>query len=261
MKPFQLKANVIRNSKAGFAYWQLVVEAPSIARAALPGQFAMLKVCRGHDPLLRRPLGIHGVDGSRVVFMYEVVGAGTTALTKIMPGEQIDIIGPMGNGFTYTKGDKASTPLLVAGGMGVVPLLFLARQLIRNKQKPLVLIGARTKAHIVCDKEFKKMGCTVKISTDDGSAGFNGRVTELLDGSFKADGLRHAIVYACGPKPMLKAVSAWCYQKNVPGQLSLEEHMSCGIGACLGCVVDTIHGYRRVCKEGPVFEAQEIIWK
>lgn len=261
MKPFQFKTNVIRNTKVGFAYWQLAVDAPAIARVARPGQFAMLKVCQGNDPFLRRPLGIHAVERNRVIFMYEVVGPGTTALSKVLSGDTIDIIGPLGNGFRYKKSVKKNPSILVAGGMGVVPLLFLAKQLICNKNKPLVLIGGRTKAYIVCQEEFKKLGCDVKISTDDGSAGFNGRVTELLQSLLMTGDSRHATIYSCGPKPMLKAVSAICLEKNIPGQLSLEEHMSCGIGACLGCVVETTDGYQRVCKEGPVFETRQIIWK
>ncbi|HPT06985.1 MAG TPA: dihydroorotate dehydrogenase electron transfer subunit [Candidatus Omnitrophota bacterium] len=261
MKPIQFKAKIVRNTKVGPAYWQLAVEAPAIARAAVPGQFAMLKVCSGTDPLLRRPLGVHGVKGNRVIFMYEVVGRGTQALTKALPGHEIDIIGPLGNGFHYKKNSPKYSSIIVAGGMGVVPLLFLAQQLVGRNEKPVVLIGGRTMSHIVCKTAFKAIGCDVKISTDDGSAGFNGRVTELLASLLAIRGCRQSIIYSCGPKPMLKAVSAICLEKNIPAQVSLEEHMSCGMGACRGCVVDTIDGYKRVCKEGPVFEARQIIWK
>ena len=181
----------------------------------------------------------------------------------------------------------------MAGGMGVAPLLFLAEKLAYSvehiadsknksilcaKRYPLnaiVLIGAKTKGQILCEKEFKELGCEMKVSTDDGSQGFKGKATELLDnilasrfrlhasGSKKhvACSLQHAAqIYACGPRSMLKEISRVSKKYNIPAQVSLEEHMACGIGACLGCVVNTKEGFKRVCKEGPVFNADEICW-
>jgi len=142
--------------------------------------------------------------------------------------------------------------------MGAAPLFFLAEKI--NGSKPLALLGARTKAQVICEKEFKQSGCAVKVATDDGSKGFKGRVTELLKKELSAAGRQQAAIYACGPEPMLRAVADISNKCNIPAQLSLEAHMSCGFGACLGCVVNTVGGYKRVCKEGPVFNANEIVW-
>jgi dihydroorotate dehydrogenase electron transfer subunit len=149
--------------------------------------------------------------------------------------------------------------------MGVAPLFFLAEKLTKHatcdmRLATLVLIGAKTKGQILCEKEFKRLGYDVKISTDDGSGGFKGKVTELLKKELSAVSYQLSAIYACGPRPMLQEISRISQKYKIPAQISLEEHMACGVGACLGCVVNTIDGYKRVCKEGPVFEADEIIW-
>ncbi|MDD5045304.1 MAG: dihydroorotate dehydrogenase electron transfer subunit, partial [Candidatus Omnitrophica bacterium] len=172
-------------------------------------------------------------------------------------GEYLDVIGPLGNGFTLPL-TPYPLSLLVAGGMGVAPLVYLAE--ILKRSKILVLIGAQSKSGIICEKEFKDLGCSVKIATDDGSCGFRGKVTELLSNILVTMDCRPATIYACGPRPMLKAVAEIAQKENIPAQISLEEHMACGIGACLGCAVNTRAGYKRVCKDGPVFGAEEIIW-
>jgi dihydroorotate dehydrogenase electron transfer subunit len=148
--------------------------------------------------------------------------------------------------------------------MGVAPLVFLAdklRALTTSGQRPAtILIGAKNKNQILCEREFKKLGCEVKIATDDGSRGFHGKVTDLLKHLPSTIDHRPSTIYACGPAPMLKAVAVLAKQYRIPAQVSLEAHMACGIGACLGCVVETIEGYKRVCQEGPVFPAQEVVW-
>lgn len=254
---------IISNQKAGYNYFEIIIDAPEIVKKAQPGQFVMVKTADSSDPLLRRPLGVHKAQGKRITLLYEIIGKGTRLLSQKKPGEKLDVIGPLGNGFDLrTTHDARRTTILVAGGMGVAPLVFLAQKLI--KQKPLVLLGAKTKNHILCAREFKKFGCQVKITTDDGSAGFKGRVTDLLKSiltnqrAYKPTNLR---IYACGPRPMLKEVSNISKEYNILAQISLEEHMACGIGACLGCVVETRAGYKRVCKEGPVFDAEKIIWR
>ncbi|MCX5711281.1 MAG: dihydroorotate dehydrogenase electron transfer subunit [Candidatus Omnitrophica bacterium] len=247
---YQAKGKILKNSCVGGSYFKLSIFCPKISKAALPGQFVNLKISHGFIPLLRRPISIHNVRGSNVDLLYEVVGKGTELLSRKKAGEELDLIGPLGNGFSARGARRA---ILVAGGMGVAPLLFLAEKL--KKQKPLVLIGAKTRKQILCVKEFEKIGCVVKIATDDGSCGFKGRATDLLKKI-----LVRVTIYACGPKPMLKAVCVIAKAKNMPAQISLEEHMACGIGACLGCVVNTTKGMKRVCKEGPVFDSGEIIW-
>ncbi|MDD5669413.1 MAG: hypothetical protein PHE58_05220 [Candidatus Omnitrophica bacterium] len=176
------------------------------------------------------------------------------------PGEFLDIIGPLGNGFSYRDNDEKNpgSVILIGGGMGVAPLVFLAERV--KKQKIIVLLGAGTKAHIHCENDFRKIGCEVKIATDDGSRGFHGRVTSLFEELLTKQFPLRANVYACGPAPMLKALCAISGKHNIQTQISLESHMSCGFGACLGCVINTRDGYKRVCKEGPVFQAEEVIW-
>ena len=257
----QTKAKVIKNVEVRENYYKMLLYSPVIAKMARPGQFIQVRLSEKDEPLLRRPISIHRVDGTNVELLYQVVGRGTQALSRRKRAESLDIIGPLGSGFDYRLGTAGhQTPVLVAGGMGVAPLVFLAEKLAGRRA--LALIGGRTKTHILCEKEFKKYGCEVKIATDDGSRGFKGRVTDLLADVIKRDArcAMRGMIYACGPKPMLKAISGLSKQTNIPAQVSLEEHMACGIGACLGCVVSTKTGQKRVCKEGPVFNADELNW-
>jgi dihydroorotate dehydrogenase electron transfer subunit len=265
MKTRQNRAEILTNTKIQGSYYKLIIKDGKIARNSRPGQFLMLKVDDHQVPLLRRPLSIHRVDKEKIEMLYERVGRGTEILSQRKAGEFLDVIGPLGNGFTLPPKSRESEAILVAGGMGVAPLVFLTQRLAVGKRKSAgakiqVFIGARTKEQILCEKEFKKLGCDVKIATDDGSAGFFGRVTGLFERAFSTRDCQRAIVYACGPKPMLREFVRICRKKLVPAQVSLEEHMACGIGACLGCAVNTMEGYKRVCKEGPVFEAEKLIY-
>jgi len=152
---------------------------------------------------------------------------------------------------------------LIAGGIGVAPLVFLAQRLLRHsgaRNDTIVLIGAKAKEQILCAQEFKTLGCGVKLATGDGSVGFRGKVTDLLQQQLSVIGHRSSVIYACGPHPMLKAVSEIARENKINAQLSLEEHMACGLGACLGCAVATKAGYKTVCKDGPVFSGEELIW-
>lgn len=268
-KMFQVDAELLFNKKVRDGYFHVSLCAAPIAGIASPGQFVNIKVSAGLSPLLRRPLSIHNIKGRSIELFYEVVGEGTRVLSERRPGERLDIIGPLGNGFSISP---CACPVLIAGGMGTAPIVFLAKRLTRvknqkSKIKTLVLIGGRTKEDILCEGEFRRLGCEIKIATDDGSRGFKGKVTELFnsllstaeDGRQRTDGGMKS-VYACGPAPMLKAVAHTCAGYNIPSQLSLEEHMACGIGACLGCAVKTRDGLKRVCKDGPVFTGEEIVW-
>ncbi len=286
------RSRIVSNKRAGVESFEIILEPSQIAAYSAPGQFIEVKVSSGLDPLLRRPLSIHwaghlptvisfrrkneNIKANTLKILYEVVGKGTEILSQKKPGEYLDIIGPLGQGFVYREpsnpclpaGRENRKPILVAGGMGVAPLLFLAEKLDEKQRKKdegrekiLVLIGAKTKSNIVCADAFKELGCDVKIATDDGSQGFKGKVTELLKKIlvFRPSSFVPRI-YACGPKPMLKALTQISKQYNIPAEISLEAHMACGIGACLGCVVNTAGGFKRVCKDGPVFNAEEIIW-
>jgi len=239
-----------------------------LAKNALPGQFIEIRCTKGVDPLLRRPLGIHKIDGDGIEVLYEVVGKGTELLSEKLPGQEIDLIGPLGNGFD--PGMASDINILIAGGIGVAALITLAERLSKERnKKTYVMIGARTKSHVLCEKEFKSLGCIVKIATDNGSRGYRGLITDPVRKMLAACQLdmylpafRRVMVYACGPTGMLKAVSRIAREHGVPCQVSLVERMACGVGVCLGCPVKMKTGaYKMVCKDGPVFDSEEILWE
>jgi len=279
-KIIQKKARILSNLKLIRSYYKLTLELPEIAQVARPGQFVMLRINRGRRPFLRRPFSIHNVCNNSysttkkqakrlklncIEILYEVVGRGTEILSKRRRGEYLDVIGPLGNGFNLIPSFSGSTSILVAGCMGVAPLFFLGQTIIeRNQTKVnhhlLVLIGAKRKEEVVIKKDFEKLGLGVKISTDDGSAGFRGRVTDLLRHLLTTQNLRPAVIYACGPKSMLREITRISKQYRIPAQISLDEYMACGLGVCLGCVIQTKEGQKLVCKDGPVFDAAEIRW-
>lgn len=258
----QLKVRISENKKLHGAYFKLSFDAPFIAREVKPGQFLEIRISDGPEPFLRKPLGIHSVKGKLIGVLYEIVGKGTQILGKKKPGQVLDIIGPLGNGFEYSLPVRrfASSPVLVAGGIGVAPLVFLAEKL-RNR-KAVVFIGAKTKKDILCEKEFRKLGYEVKIATDDGSKGYKGFVTDLLRSLLanRQTG-KPATIYACGPKVMMKEAARTAARHKIPCQVLLEEYMACGVGVCLGCAVKTKSGYKMVCKDGPVFDSKEVIWE
>jgi len=265
---FSLKAKLIYNKKIKGNYFRCLIDAPLIAKKANPGQFVNIKVSDTITPLLRRPFSIHRVKGEKIEILYEALGEGTKILSQRKPGEYLEVIGPLGSGFDYSSQLTAhSSQVLVAGGMGVAPLIFLAEKITAHSSqltdyRLFVVIGAKTKSQILCEKEFRDLGCEVKIATDDGSKGFRGRVTDLLKNILLTTyNLQLTTIYACGPRPMLKEIAVISQQYNIPAQVSLEEHMACGFGACLGCVVNTEQGFKRVCKEGPVFNSDEIRWE
>ena len=259
MNMLQCKSKIVSNRRIQGSYYKIILAAPEIAGSALPGQFISVKIDGDYQPLLRRPFSIHRAAKRELEVLYAVVGEGTRLLSQKKPGKHLDVIGPLGNGFDYGRRTTNDERLiLVAGGMGVAPLLFLAEKIAHRKTT--VFIGAKNKKQLLCEKEFNKMGCEVKIATDDGSRGFRGKVTDLLTQLRTKNDERRTTIYACGPRPMLRAISHISLKHNIPAQISLEEHMSCGIGACMGCVVDTKQGFKRVCKEGPVFAADEITW-
>jgi len=256
----QIKAELLDNKRVSGNYFKMVIEAGTITKRVGPGQFISIRVDDGCETLLRRPFSVHRVIGKNITILYEVLGKGTEILSQKKSAEFLDVIGPLGNGFDYRRmKDERGVAILVAGGMGVAPLIFLAEKLA--KVKTLALIGAKTKKQILCEKEFEEFACKVKISTDDGSAGLKGKVSDLLKDLLRATGYKPAVtIYACGPKPMLKEIALISKAYRIPAQISLEEHMACGIGACLGCVTNTIEGHKKVCKDGPVFLAEKIIW-
>lgn len=274
----QLKAEILSNKKVGSGFYRMKLGEDYLAKAARPGQFIEVKCSNGTETLLRRPLGVHRIWPGGIEALYEVVGKGTALLSEKKAGEELDIIGPLGNGFDMELASDIN--ILVAGGIGVAPLTALAESLrARQAKKVNVMIGAGTKSHVMCEEAFRSMGCAVKVSTDDGSKGHKGFVTELLVSMLASckpeapPGLRpigpeaylpqfrRVTVYACGPTEMLKAVSALTLKLGISCQVSLEERMACGVGVCLGCPVKMkAGGYKMVCKDGPVFNAEELEW-
>jgi dihydroorotate dehydrogenase electron transfer subunit len=267
-----VKARVISNKNITGNYFKIKIDAPFIAKQAKPGQFVMVKCSDGIEPFLRRPLSIHrlSVIGNRlsvVELLYEVVGKGTGILAEKKSGDALQVLGPLGNGFFLpsTINHKPSTIFLIAGGIGVAPLLFLAETLssIQHQAssiKIIALIGAKTKTMVLCEKDFKKIGAEVHIATDDGTYGRKGFVTELFKDLLQST-INHKLstIYVCGPEPMLKVISAITNKEKILCQVSLETKMACGIGACLGCIVKMKDGTNKLaCKDGPVFNANEL---
>ena len=214
------------------------------------------------DPLLPRPISIlwQDVSAREIRFLVKNVGRGSELLCGAVPGESISCLGPLGEGFSTGGLSPAARPLLVGGGVGVPPLVYLAAKLGEMGRPPLFFQGARTAGDLLLSDEIAAAGTELFISTEDGSAGHRGLVTELLGPHLSGD----VAVFTCGPHGMLKAVAAMCAGK-VPCQVSMEARMACGFGVCLGCAIPALEGgervYKRVCKEGPVFEAEEIVWE
>jgi dihydroorotate dehydrogenase electron transfer subunit len=276
-------ATIIVNQKISSRYYRMRILCPPLARRARPGQFVMARVTQLFDPLLRRPLSIHrvchrsggsrgGVPPSCIEIIYKVVGRGTQILSRTREGEEMDLLGPLGNGFSIDL--RRSPILMVAGGIGIAPLFSLAQVISSgsghhlSKSSLTIFIGGKTSEDILCVRELRKMGAKVAVSTEDGSTGSKGMVTDLL-GSFFKDVLPHetrnAQLYSCGPLPMLRVVSELARLRSIPCQISLESRMACGVGACLGCCVLTTQGnkkdfYQRVCREGPVFDSATMQW-
>ncbi|MBN3039067.1 MAG: dihydroorotate dehydrogenase electron transfer subunit [Candidatus Omnitrophica bacterium] len=273
-KIIQKKLKILENKKVGAEYCRMKILAPQIVQKASPGQFMHLRCNDEVEPLLRRPFSFHRFHSDSFEIFYKVIGRGTKLLAKKQKGDTIDVLAPLGNGFELerTTNDETRTTILVAGGMGVAPLLALAEGLIKNglkAEKAVVLLGARSAKHIFCVDDFKRLGVKLYIATDDGSRGHKGLVTELLERILRkvnrkskiTNDERRITIYACGPKAMLKAITILNRkQPDVSCFGSLEENMACGVGACLGCAIETVDGYKRVCKEGPVFDLKDIKW-
>ena len=211
----------------------------------LPGQFVNIRVA---GQFLRRPISVCNITDGILTIIYKVVGVGTEAMSHLPVGTQIDVLTVLGNGYDLSKaGDE---PLLVGGGVGVPPMYMLARQLREMGKKVRVILGFNTKDEVFYEEEFCALGCDVTVTTVDGSHGVKGFVTNALDG-------QQSYYYTCGPLPMIKAL---LQAAGTNGEVSMEERMGCGFGACMGCTIQTTKGPRRVCKEGPVFAASELIF-
>jgi dihydroorotate dehydrogenase electron transfer subunit len=249
------------NKQIAEGIWRMVLAGDGTAVTA-PGQFIDIRL-DGH--FLRRPISVHDADEGSITIIYKVLGHGTDDMTRYKPGKQLDVLAGLGNGFWITgtgaciacdqHTPPSLRPLLVGGGVGIPPLYLLAKQLRTAGMPVQVVLGFNTKADVFCVEEFEALGCTVRVASADGSVGVKGFVTDALPGQQTYD-----CFFTCGPLPMLKALDK-AIPEGIPGQLSFEERMGCGFGACMGCTVPVKGGTKRICKDGPVLDREEIVWQ
>jgi dihydroorotate dehydrogenase electron transfer subunit len=266
----QVNAKILSNSRIKAGYYKLILDTREIKETFKAGQFVNVRVDEGMKSLLRKPFSVFSASKKppRLGIFYRVVGKGTKILSRKVKGEKLDIIGPLGNG--YKLPEKNTPVILIGGGTGLASLAFLAETLVKEGFKDImVLLGFKDRANMVCYNEFKQMGCPVGLATEDGCKGFKGCVPDLLESVLK-DADPSTVVYACGPKGMLRKTAVITKKYFLKFYVSLEEYMACGVGACMGCVVKTRPHkaqannkfvYKTVCKDGPVFDAMELVWE
>jgi dihydroorotate dehydrogenase electron transfer subunit len=257
-------AEIVRTESWG-DYHLLALRSPRLARQARPGQFLMVRVSDVPFPLLRRPFSIHAREGEVIEIFFTEAGTGTGILAKTRKGDRLDIIGPLGKGFRL--GRRTAKPVfLIGGGRGIAPLYFLARELKARDITPKVFYGGKTRGHLPLLHKFKASQVETAASTEDGSFGFSGLVTGLLETELTRlprSGVP-ARIYACGPEAMMRKAAGLAFRLGIPAQFSLEAIMGCGIGACWGCVRKIRRARQsewiKICEAGPVFPAAEIVW-
>jgi dihydroorotate dehydrogenase electron transfer subunit len=245
-KRFDKSYEIISNKEACTGYFELKVKARDVAKHCLPGQFFMIEV---PGVFLRRPISVYSVEKDNIFFLYKVVGKGTSLLSSISEGT-IQLLGPLGKGYdleTY----KDYNHVIVAGGTGIASVHFLASKL---SKKGTLYYGARLQKDLLCLDKFEKLGWKIEISTEDGSQGHKGCITDILQKNLKSNDA----IFVCGPTPMLKKVLEIAKEKNVKGFISLEEKMACGLGNCQGCVVKVDGKTKMTCKDGPVFKIEQV---
>lgn len=263
--PLKEKARIINNTQVGPGYFKLDLFAPQISSQAKVGQFVNVKCSEDSDPLLRRPFSFHGIDSGNktITLLYELVGKGTKLLSEKQIGTELDILGPLGNGFEINQKEKIA--VLVSGGIGIAPLTALAKKLSGKVKALYALTGCQISNQNICERDLRDLGFQTEVSTEDGSYGRKGTSVDLLEGFIETQlnrqMLQETTVYACGPKAMLKLVAEIAQINKIQCQLSMEAYMACGFGVCLGCAIKTKAGYKYVCKDGPVFKAEEIVWE
>ena len=236
---------IIENTQLTATVFKMKLQG-DVSEITSPGQFVNIKL---QGLFLRRPISVCDSENGILTLIYKVVGKGTQQMSEMTEGEELDVLTGLGNGYnTEISGEK---PVLLGGGVGVPPLYMLAKKLIAEGKKVTVILGFNTKEEIFCEEDFKALGANVVVATADGSYGVKGFVTDALKD------VDYTYFYTCGPEPMLKALYK---ATSTSGQFSFEERMGCGFGACMGCSCKTITGYKRICKDGPVLEKEEILW-
>jgi dihydroorotate dehydrogenase electron transfer subunit len=236
---------LISNKKIAKNTYEWILEG-DVSHITVPGQFVNIKLDGFY---LRRPISVCNVEGNMLTLIFKAVGKGTEKMAEMTPGEKLDILTGLGNG--YALAESGDTPLLIGGGAGVPPMYLLARRLIAKGKKVTVILGFGSADEVFYKEEFETLGAKVIVATADGSLGVKGFVTDAMEG------VDYTYFYTCGPEPMLKAI----YDKSLTsGQFSFEERMGCGFGACMGCSCKTKYGNKRICRDGPVLTKEEIIW-
>ncbi len=237
---------IIENTQLTATVFKMKLQG-DVSEITSPGQFVNIKL---QGLFLRRPISVCDSENGILTLIYKVVGKGTEQMSEMTEGEELDVLTGLGNG--YNTEISGESPVLLGGGVGVPPLYMLAKKLIAEGKKVTVILGFNTKEEIFCEEDFKSLGADVIVATADGSYGVKGFVTDALKD------VDYTYFYTCGPEPMLKALYK---ATSTSGQFSFEERMGCGFGACMGCSCKTITGYKRICKEGPVMQKEEIIWE
>jgi len=251
-----VKTPVISNKPIIPDFYELIFSSEKIAKLLSPGMFVTIKI----NSFFRRPFSIAGISGNNIRIIYKIIGKDTNLLSKYGKNDSLDVFGPLGNGYTFSKplldGKK---PVLIAGGSGIASLYFLASQLKQNANPGLILYGVKTKTELIKLDSLIKDGWRIYKATEDGSAGHKGFVTELYSKFAQDNGCNNHYIYSAGPTPMLTKLLKICNNLKINGQVSLERILACGIGTCRGCVVNTHNGYKTVCSDGPVFRIGELI--
>ena len=255
MEKIQNNYKVVANEPLSPKYWRLSFDAPNLAAEVKPGQFVHIRTNEdGLEPFFRRPFSVYRAR-KHVEIFYDVIGPGTRLLASKKKGDTLDVLGPLGTPFCLPP-EGTRQVVMIAGGIGVAPMQILS-DLLKNKKYDLVLLyGGRDRGHVYPMQEFKDNGVKVHIATDDGSVGIKGRVSVLFDKIDKNPG--KSFIYTCGPNPMMKAVQAFAGEHHIAGQAACEEIMACALGACLGCSIETKHGFKTVCYDGPAFNLDEV---
>ena len=256
---------IISKTQLSPEHFQIGFHCPYIAQNIAPGQFIQIRLSRQlSDPLLCRPFAVYRLSDDVIYILFKVVGKGTRFLSEKVVDEEMEIAGPLGNGFPLN--DDSETIILIAGGMGIAALFRLAEKL--NHRRIIAMLGACSQDRLLGAEDLMTLGIDIHIATDDGSCGYKGMVSELFKDIISKENqiLSSYKIFSCGPMPMLKAVAQIANEFRIPAYVSLEEKMACGVGACMGCACETVSPdgntqYKMVCTDGPVFNVQEIVWK
>lgn len=258
-KPMFVKGRVIENKLIKDGYFIITIDSPDITSKAKPGQFVMLSSWQMENLFLKRPFSFYNIDSGQGIFtiFYKTVGKGTKILSQSKAGDEVELIGPCGNGFSFPINTKRIA--LVARGIGIATLLPLALEAKKRGIEIYSFLSAREKTLLLGKDKLKPLSSHIFYTTDDDWKGTDGKVTFLLEELLKGNTVDFQVVYVCGSKRLARHIKELQKEYRFAAYVSLEERMGCGIGACKGCVINTIHGYRRVCKEGPVFSLEEVI--